>query len=101
MYKYVPKYLMLLYLFFQCPIETPVENLPVNTALVLLVDNTADLEKLRPTSSKDEETVSYIQCIVQLESLASHLRPMTSANGATTLTQLSRPMQRKLVSLIK
>ena len=32
--------------------------------------------------------------------LATHLRPVTSANGSTAPTQLSRPMQRKLVSLI-
>ena len=90
-----------LYLFLlQCPIESPIENLPVNTALVLLVDHTADLEKLRPTSNGSEEIKHYIQCIKQLESLATHLRPVTSANGSTAPTQLSRPMQRKLVSLI-
>lgn len=86
--------------FDQCPIETPIEDLPVNTALVLLIDSAADLEKLRPSSSKDEDTSSYHQCITQLETLATHLRPVTSGNGSTTSTQLSRPMQRKLVSLI-
>ena len=61
-----------LYLFlFQCPIESPIENLPVNTALVLLVDHTADLEKLRPTSNGSEEIKHYIQCIKQLESLGT------------------------------
>ena len=65
-----------------------------------MVDHTADLEKLRPTSNGSEEIKHYIQCIKQLESLATHLRPVTSANGSTAPTQLSRPMQRKLVSLI-
>ena len=60
--------------FDQCPIETPIEDLPVNTALVLLIDSAADLEKLRPNSTDDENTSCYHQCITQLETLATHLR---------------------------
>ncbi len=87
--------------FDQCPIQTPIEKLPVNTALAALVDHNADLDKFR-LKGGGEEAKHYNGCMAKLERLACFLRPAAaslSANG-TTSSPLSRPMQRKLVALI-
>ena len=85
---------------FQSKISTPIEKLPINTALAVLIDRNADVEKLRPLAqhgSNDQETTNnYNRCMVKMEKLATFLMP-TSSNSTFSL---SRPMQRKLVNLL-
>ena len=96
------------------------DKLPVNTALVLLIDADASLEEYRdePEVSDENETVDngdgnennstqiengsdtgeeekkyYREAMGHLEKLAVFLRPSNNQ-------QMSRPMQRKLVTLI-
>ena len=75
--------------------------MPVNTALASLVDNTVDLTHYRPEiEDNDEESKTYASCMDMLETLATFLRPAPSSSTGNVPTQLSRPMQRKLVALI-
>ena len=74
-------------------------KLPINTALLILIDHNADLERLRPSNSNHEEAQRYNLCMVEMERLASYLRPVNTGTNVNP-TVLSRPMQRKLVSLI-
>ncbi len=76
--------------------------MPVNTALVLLIDADADVDSLRPSSSgglEEEEDAgsgaakNFRRGMAHLEQLALYLKP-------SNRQQLSRPMQRKLVTLI-
>ena len=90
----------ILLFILQGTIHRPFNKLPVNTALLILVDQNADLEKLRPSSSSNEETQKYNLCMVKMELLASYLRPVSTGANSNPISQLSRPMQRKLVSLI-
>ena len=101
----------------QCPINIPLDKLPVNTALVLLIDAEASLDAFREDfekidtkddytkadeneSSNGDKSVSEIEkksyfreSMGYLEKLAVFLRPSNNQ-------QMSRPMQRKLVTLI-
>ena len=105
---------------FQCPINIPLDKLPVNTALVLLIDGDAALDVYRKEFDKsysnddyktadenenqssngdkdgvsaDEEKAYYRDAMGCLEKLSVFLRPSNNQ-------QMSRPMQRKLVTLI-
>ena len=80
--------------FDQTPISIELSNLPVNTALLQLIGGGHVPEEFRqlpalPPTEKQSYSVS-MKCI---EELALYLRPSHSA-------QLSRPMQRKLVTLL-
>ena len=80
--------------FDQTPISVELASLPVNTALLQLIGGGHVPEEFRqlpalPASEKQSYSVS-MKCI---EELALYLRPSQSG-------QLSRPMQRKLVTLL-
>ncbi|KAG5834552.1 hypothetical protein ANANG_G00262690 [Anguilla anguilla] len=86
--------------FDQTAISTDIDLLPVNCALLQLVgaqvtDQTVTLSSL--VESKHYEASR--QCV---EELALYLKPISGGKGVTTLSQsvLSRPMQRKLVTLV-
>ena len=85
---------------FQCSITIPLAELPVNTALVLLIDSdsaatTASVAQLTANIQINDEGEKelYQESMFFMEKLSVLLRPSNSQ-------QLSRPMQRKLVSLI-
>ena len=73
-------------------------QLPINTALVLLLDPNADLTSFRSppdlsTATPDLSVSQYTASVASTEKLAAYLRQ-------NSRQQLSRPMQRKLVTLI-
>ncbi|KAH1003968.1 hypothetical protein HUJ04_003796 [Dendroctonus ponderosae] len=88
----------------QCPfdqtlINVDIDNLPVNTALLQLVGSS--------TINDSEDTfdniiipsdilIDYTKCRRDVEELALYLKPHSNGSGSI----LSRPMQRKLVTLI-
>ena len=85
---------------FQCSITIPLAELPVNTALVLLIDSdsaatTASVAQLTANIQINDEGEKelYQESMLFMEKLSVLLRPSNNQ-------QLSRPMQRKLVSLI-
>lgn len=78
--------------FDQTPIGVELSALPVNTALLQLIGTgevPEEYRRLPPSEHKTEYELS-LRCI---EQLACYLRPAASS-------QLSRPMQRKLVTLV-
>lgn len=79
--------------FDQGQIRLPLNQLPVNTSLVLLIDADASLEQYRIKVEDESVTPHYVAATVQLEKLAQFLRVLSRP-------PLSRPMQRKLVTLI-
>ncbi|KAM9841819.1 roquin-2 [Aulostomus maculatus] len=87
--------------FDQTPISTEIDLLPVNCALLQLVG--AKVPDVQPVSlSSAAEVEHYEVCRVCVEELALYLKPISSAKGVATLSPsvLSRPMQRKLVTLV-
>ncbi|XP_075229812.1 RING finger and CCCH-type zinc finger domain-containing protein roquin isoform X2 [Lycorma delicatula] len=91
----------------QCPfdqtvINTEIESLPVNCALLKLVGATLPEEQIVSNVSLNhlpqEDLHCYLQAKKCIEELALYLKPFSSGNGGTGV--LSRPMQRKLVTLI-
>ncbi len=69
-------------------------HLPVTTALLLLADSSSSLDGLRLRGlESDPARTLYCGAAKQLERMATLLRP-------SSRQQLSRPMQRKLVTLI-
>ncbi|XP_028132577.1 roquin-1 isoform X1 [Diabrotica virgifera virgifera] len=91
----------------QCPfdqtnISIDIENLPINTALLQLVgpnvrnDNDEIDCKIIPREYLDY----YLQCKRYIEQLALYLKPYPSGSVCSSGSILSRPMQRKLVTLI-
>ncbi|CAG9761632.1 unnamed protein product [Ceutorhynchus assimilis] len=91
----------------QCPfdqtlISVDIENLPVNTALLQLVGpnnvkTTTDKEDLFDNTIIPKDClIDYSKCRKYVEELALYLKPHSSGSGSI----LSRPMQRKLVTLI-
>ncbi|CAG9856052.1 unnamed protein product [Phyllotreta striolata] len=91
----------------QCPfdqtiISIEIENLPVNTALLQLVspnirNDNDDIDcKIVPR----EYLENYLECKRYIEELALYLKPYPSGSGGNNGSILSRPMQRKLVTLI-
>ncbi|XP_074473159.1 roquin-2 isoform X1 [Sebastes fasciatus] len=93
--------------FDQTPISTDIDLLPVNCALLQLVG--AQIPDVQPVSlSNAAEVENYEVCRVCVEELALYLKPISGAKdlspsaGVATLSPsvLSRPMQRKLVTLV-
>ncbi|XP_069559170.1 roquin-2 isoform X1 [Brachyistius frenatus] len=87
--------------FDQTPISTDIDLLPVNCALLQLVG--AQVPDVPPVSlSSAAEVEHYEVCRVCVEELALYLKPISGAKGVATLSPsvLSRPMQRKLVTLV-
>ncbi|KAE8285160.1 Roquin-2 [Larimichthys crocea] len=87
--------------FDQTPISTDIDLLPVNCALLQLVG--AQVPDVQPVSlSSAAEVENYEVCRVCVEELALYLKPISGAKGVATLSPsvLSRPMQRKLVTLV-
>ena len=78
----------------QSPIALEFDKLPINTALLQLIGNGHVPEEYRklPDLPKDERQ-SYSFALKCIEDLALFLKPSQSGN-------LSRPMQRKLVTLV-
>uniref|UniRef100_A0A1B6FIC8 RING-type E3 ubiquitin transferase n=1 Tax=Cuerna arida TaxID=1464854 RepID=A0A1B6FIC8_9HEMI len=84
--------------FDQTPITTELEKLPVNTALLQLVGSSVtNCESPPPSHLGKDDTHSYLQAKKCIEELALYLKPFSSGSGTGVL---SRPMQRKLVTLI-
>ncbi|KAM6918757.1 roquin-1 isoform 1-T2 [Xenentodon cancila] len=90
--------------FDQTVISTDIEQLPVNTALLQLVGG--QVPKAQPialiTSPEDSQNYEVArQCV---EELALYLKPLSNTRGVglsnTAQSMLSRPMQRKLVTLV-
>ncbi|KAM9735053.1 roquin-2 isoform 2-T5 [Menidia menidia] len=87
--------------FDQTPISTDIDLLPVNCALLQLVG--AQIPDVQPVSlSSTAEVEHYEVCRVCVEELALYLKPISGAKGVANLSPsvLSRPMQRKLVTLV-
>ncbi|XP_048587174.1 roquin-1 isoform X2 [Nematostella vectensis] len=98
--------------FDQATVNTDIDKLPVNTALLQLVVLGAsvmdyplpDIPNVRENSSK------YQAAMRSIEELAMYLKPVASSqgtsqssngtNGLSSSTTLTRPMQRKLVTLV-
>jgi RING finger/CCCH-type zinc finger protein len=81
--------------FRQTPIGVELASLPVNTALLQLIgagEVPAEYQQVPNLKSQDEQDY-YAKSVHFIEQLALYLKPAQSS-------QLSRPMQRKLVTLI-
>ncbi|XP_069705401.1 roquin-1 [Periplaneta americana] len=88
--------------FDQTSINTDIDNLPINFALLQLVgasvpetEGTGNIKHLTK-----EDLKNYLQAKKCIEELALYLKPFSSGNGSGGTSVLSRPMQRKLVTLI-
>ncbi|TSS97522.1 Roquin-1 [Bagarius yarrelli] len=90
--------------FDQTAINTDIEQLPVNSALLQLVGT--QVPKPQPVAliTSPEDTKHYDEARQCVEELALYLKPLSSARGVglsnTAQSMLSRPMQRKLVTLV-
>nr|CAI5860090.1 unnamed protein product [Callosobruchus analis] len=91
----------------QCPfdqtnISIDIENLPINTALLQLVGPTvkSELEAVDIKIVPKEHIQYYLDCKKCVEELALYLKPHPNGNICGSGSILSRPMQRKLVTLI-
>ncbi|XP_028936354.1 roquin-1 isoform X7 [Ornithorhynchus anatinus] len=90
--------------FDQTAINTDIELLPVNSALLQLVGAQVPEQQPITLCSGAEDTKHYEEAKKCVEELALYLKPLSSARGvglnSTTQSVLSRPMQRKLVTLV-
>ncbi|XP_061878827.1 roquin-1 isoform X1 [Entelurus aequoreus] len=90
--------------FDQTAISTDIEQLPVNTALLQLVGG--QVPKAQPVSliTSPEDSQHYEEAKQCVEELALYLKPLSNTRGvglsSTAQSMLSRPMQRKLVTLV-
>ncbi|KAI5103852.1 roquin, partial [Silurus meridionalis] len=90
--------------FDQTAINTDIEQLPVNSALLQLVG--AQVPKPQPVAliTSPEDTKHYDEARQCVEELALYLKPLSNARGMglsnAAQSMLSRPMQRKLVTLV-
>uniref|UniRef100_A0A8C9VIE1 RING-type E3 ubiquitin transferase n=1 Tax=Scleropages formosus TaxID=113540 RepID=A0A8C9VIE1_SCLFO len=90
--------------FDQTTINTDIEQLPVNSALLQLVSG--QVPTLQPVTllTSAEDTKHYHEARKCVEELALYLKPLSSTRvvGLSSAAQstLSRPMQRKLVTLV-
>ncbi|XP_018335497.1 roquin-1 [Agrilus planipennis] len=92
--------------FDQTSISIDIDSLPINTALLQLVGTTGrnNNDETAPASPVDnkivpkESLVHYLAAKKCVEELAMYLKPFSSGNANSGT--LSRPMQRKLVTLI-
>ncbi|KAM8930947.1 roquin-1 isoform 2-T2 [Pelodytes ibericus] len=90
--------------FDQTTINTDIELLPVNSALLQLVGVQIPEQQPITLFSGAEDTKHYEAARKCVEELALYLKPLSNARGvglnSTTQSVLSRPMQRKLVTLV-
>lgn len=92
--------------FDQATINTDLEELPVNYALLQLVllngplDANEEQQDFVPNNLLPEDSRLYLQSKKCIEELALYLKPFSTGNGGGGTSFLSRPMQRKLVTLI-
>uniref|UniRef100_A0A672K173 Roquin-1-like n=1 Tax=Sinocyclocheilus grahami TaxID=75366 RepID=A0A672K173_SINGR len=90
--------------FDQTTISTDIEQLPVNTALLQLVSG--QVPKAPPVTllTAAEDVKHYEESRTCVEDLALYLKPLSNTRGAglngAAQSVLSRPMQRKLVTLV-
>ncbi|XP_076875151.1 roquin-2 isoform X2 [Brachyhypopomus gauderio] len=85
--------------FDQTTISTDVDLLPVNCALLLLVG--AQVPEVQGVClGTSEDTQHYGVCRTCVQELALYLRPISGEKGVNGPSVLSRPMQRKLVTLV-
>uniref|UniRef100_A0A3Q3X292 RING-type E3 ubiquitin transferase n=1 Tax=Mola mola TaxID=94237 RepID=A0A3Q3X292_MOLML len=90
--------------FDQTAISTDIEQLPVNTALLQLVGG--QVPKAQPVAliTSPEDSQHYEEARQCVEELALYLKPLSNTRGvglsSTAQSLLSRPMQRKLVTLV-
>ncbi|TRY94387.1 hypothetical protein DNTS_027934 [Danionella cerebrum] len=90
--------------FDQTTITTDIEQLPVNTALLQLV--CGQVPKPPPVTllTAAEDIEHYEESRACVEDLALYLKPLSNTRGGglngATQSVLSRPMQRKLVTLV-
>ncbi|KAH8319242.1 hypothetical protein KR067_001014 [Drosophila pandora] len=91
----------------QCPFDqtvivSDIDNLPVNHALLQLVKDSELVEVGPPPPSVQSLDIEQLKCYQLgqrcIEELALHLKSFQSLNGNGNL--LTRPMQRKLVTLV-
>ncbi|XP_026128800.1 roquin-2-like [Carassius auratus] len=87
--------------FDQTAISTDIDVLPVNCALLQLVGAPVPEREIVSVGSV-EDTRHYEVCRICVEELALYLKPVSGGKGVVSLSQstLSRPMQRKLVTLV-
>lgn len=93
-----------MFILFQTTITTDLEKLPINYALLQLVNNSSQsfsCEQDNSSVSVQNLNSDDLQCYniakTCIEELALHLKPFSNGNSGNLL---SRPMQRKLVTLI-
>uniref|UniRef100_A0A8C7UZZ7 RING-type E3 ubiquitin transferase n=1 Tax=Oncorhynchus mykiss TaxID=8022 RepID=A0A8C7UZZ7_ONCMY len=90
--------------FDQTAIATDIEQLPVNTALLQLVGG--QVPKVQPVAliTSPEDSQHYEEARQCVDELALYLKPLSNNRGVglsnTAQSMLSRPMQRKLVTLV-
>ncbi|XP_055700950.1 roquin-1 isoform X2 [Phlebotomus papatasi] len=90
--------------FDQTTITTDLDNLPINYALLQLVSNAPQLISESDVTSpsvqclKPDDLACYNVAKKCIEELALYLKPFSTGGSPTNL--LSRPMQRKLVTLV-
>ncbi|KAK4873000.1 hypothetical protein RN001_015029 [Aquatica leii] len=87
--------------FDQTTISIDIDSLPVNSALLQLVGTTnkPDNDDCVDVKVVPKENLSHYMCAKKcVEELAVYLKPFSNGNASTSI--LSRPMQRKLVTLI-
>uniref|UniRef100_H3DCT5 RING-type E3 ubiquitin transferase n=1 Tax=Tetraodon nigroviridis TaxID=99883 RepID=H3DCT5_TETNG len=90
--------------FDQTAISTDIEQLPVNTALLQL--GGGQVPKAQPVAliTSPEDSQHYEEARQCVEELALYLKPLSNTRGvglsSTAQSLLSRPMQRKLVTLV-
>uniref|UniRef100_A0A673N0B9 RING-type E3 ubiquitin transferase n=1 Tax=Sinocyclocheilus rhinocerous TaxID=307959 RepID=A0A673N0B9_9TELE len=87
--------------FDQTAISTDIDVLPVNCALLQLVGAPVPEGEIVSVGSV-EDTRHYEVCRICVEELALYLRPISGGKGESAVSGkvLSRPMQRKLVTLV-
>lgn len=87
--------------FDQTTISIDIDSLPVNSALLQLVGSSTKTDSEENIDLKvvsKENLAYYISAKRCVEELAVYLKPFSNGNASTSI--LSRPMQRKLVTLI-
>uniref|UniRef100_A0A8C0XVM4 RING-type E3 ubiquitin transferase n=1 Tax=Cyprinus carpio carpio TaxID=630221 RepID=A0A8C0XVM4_CYPCA len=90
--------------FDQTAINTDIEQLPVNSALLQLVGGQVPKQQPVAFITCPEDTKHYDEARQCVEELALYLKPLSNARGVglnnAAQSMLSRPMQRKLVTLV-
>ncbi|XP_018582319.1 roquin-1a isoform X3 [Scleropages formosus] len=92
--------------FDQTTISTDIEQLPINTALLQLVGGQMPRHQPVGLLTSVEDTKHYEVAYKCVEELALYLKPLSNTTKGLVLNNvaqsaLSRPMQRKLVTLVR